>query len=41
MDFDIPQDLQDYLAELDEYIEKEIKPLEQQDEHIRILYYRR
>lgn len=41
MDFDIPQDLQDYLAELDEFIEKEIKPLEQQDDNIRFFDYRR
>ena len=28
MDFDVPQDIQDYLAELDRFIEAEIKPLE-------------
>ena len=27
VDFDLPQDLSDYLAELDEFIEREIKPL--------------
>lgn len=41
MDFDIPQDLQDYLAELDAFIEKEIKPLEQQDDNIRFFDHRR
>ena len=29
MDFDLPQELTDYLAELDAFIEREIKPLEQ------------
>ncbi len=29
VDFDIPKDLADYLDELDEFIEREIKPLEQ------------
>ncbi len=41
MNFDIPQDLQDYLVELDEFIEREIKPLEQQDDNIRFFDYRR
>jgi alkylation response protein AidB-like acyl-CoA dehydrogenase len=41
MNFDIPQDLQDYLDELDDFIEKEIKPLEQQDDNIRFFDYRR
>ena len=41
MNFDIPQDLQDYLAELDDFIEKVIKPLEQQDDNIRFFDYRR
>ena len=27
VDFNLPPDLQDYLAELDEFIEREIKPL--------------
>ena len=26
MDFELPQDLRDYLAELDAFIEREIKP---------------
>jgi len=41
MDFDIPRDLQDYLAELDEFIEREIAPLEQQDDNIRFFDHRR
>ncbi|MEX2236758.1 MAG: acyl-CoA dehydrogenase family protein [Dehalococcoidia bacterium] len=41
MDFDIPQDIKDYLAELDEFIEREIKPLEQQDDNIRFFDHRR
>lgn len=41
MDFNIPSDLQDYLAELDAFIEAEIKPLEQQDDNIRFFDHRR
>jgi alkylation response protein AidB-like acyl-CoA dehydrogenase len=41
VDFDIPQDLADYLVELDEFIEREIKPLEQQDDNIRFFDHRR
>ncbi|HET9690791.1 MAG TPA: acyl-CoA dehydrogenase family protein [Acidimicrobiales bacterium] len=41
MDFDIPKDLQDYLLELDAFIEKEIKPLEEQDDNIRFFDHRR
>lgn len=41
MDFDIPADLQSYLDELDEFIELEIKPLEQQDDNIRFFDHRR
>lgn len=41
MDFDIPQDLQDYLAELDAFIEKEIKPLQAQDDNERFFDHRR
>ena len=41
MDHDIPADLQAYLAELDEFIEKEIIPLEQQDDNIRFFDHRR
>ena len=35
MDFDIPKDIQKYLNELDDFIEKEIKPLENKDDNIR------
>jgi acyl-CoA dehydrogenase len=41
MDFDIPKDLADYLDELDEFIEREIRPLEQQDDNIRFFDHRR
>jgi acyl-CoA dehydrogenase len=41
MDFEIPEDIKDYLVELDEFIEKEIKPLEQQDDNIRFFDHRR
>lgn len=41
MNFDIPQDLQDYLSELDEFIEQEIKPLEQENDNIRFFDHRR
>ena len=41
MDFDVPQDLKDYLAELDRFIEAEIKPLEQADDNIRYFDHRR
>src|SRR5215510_11554393 len=41
MDFDLPQDLVDYLDELDRFIEREIKPLEQQDDNIRFFDHRR
>ncbi len=41
MDFDIPQDLADYLVELDEFIEREIKPLEEENDNIRFFDHRR
>ncbi len=41
MDFHIPQDIADYLTVLDEFIEAEIKPLEQQDDNIRFFDHRR
>lgn len=41
MDFAIPADLTAYLAELDAFIEAEIKPLEQQDDNIRFFDHRR
>src|SRR6516164_2041675 len=41
MDFTLPEDLQRYLAELDEFIEREIRPLEDQDDNIRFFDHRR
>jgi alkylation response protein AidB-like acyl-CoA dehydrogenase len=41
MDFDIPKDLQDYLAVLDAFIEAEIKPLENKNDNIRFFDHRR
>ena len=41
MDFDIPKDIQKYLNELDDFIEKEIKPLENKDDNIRFFDHRR
>jgi acyl-CoA dehydrogenase len=39
--FDLPQDIIAYLAELDAFIEREIKPLEQADDNIRYFDHRR
>ncbi len=41
MDFSLPQDLVDYLAELDTFIEEKIKPLENADDNIRFFDHRR
>ncbi|MDZ7728033.1 MAG: acyl-CoA dehydrogenase family protein [Dehalococcoidia bacterium] len=41
MDFDIPDDIQQLLNQLDQFIEDEIKPLEQQDDNIRFFDHRR
>ncbi len=41
MDFALPAELTAYLAELDAFIEKEIKPLEQADDNIRFFDHRR
>jgi acyl-CoA dehydrogenase len=41
MDFEIPKDLADYLVELDDFIEREIKPLEQENDNIRFFDHRR
>ena len=41
MNFDIPKELQDYLNELDLFIENTIKPLENQDDNIRFFDHRR
>lgn len=41
MDFEIPKEIQTTLDELDAFIEREIKPLEQQDDNIRFFDHRR
>ena len=41
MDFNIPADISDYLAELDRFIEAEIRPLEQVNDNIRFFDHRR
>jgi len=41
MDFNIPQELKDYLGELDDFIEREIKPLQEQDDNNRFFDHRR
>jgi len=41
MSFEIPQEVEDYLAELDAFIEAEIDPLEHQDDNIRFFDHRR
>jgi len=41
MDFDLPSDLIAYLAELDAFIEREIKPLERENDNIKYFDHRR
>ena len=41
MDFAVPQDIADYLVELDAFIEDKIKPLENADDNIRFFDHRR
>ena len=41
MDFEIPAELANYLKQLDDFIEREIKPLEQTDDNIRFFDHRR
>ena len=41
MDFSLPPALVAYLAELDAFIEKEIKPLENENDNIRFFDHRR
>ena len=41
MDFKIPAEITSYLAELDAFIEREIKPLERKDDNIRFFDHRR
>ncbi|MEO8812392.1 MAG: acyl-CoA dehydrogenase family protein [Caulobacteraceae bacterium] len=41
MDFNLPPDLVAYLAELDDFIAREIKPLEMRDDNVRFFDHRR
>ena len=41
MDFDIPKEIADYLVVLDEFIEKETKPLQNENDNIRFFDHRR
>ena len=41
MNFDLPEDLAAYLDELDEFIERVIKPMEERDDNIRFFDHRR
>src|SRR3712207_880814 len=41
MDFELPAELEAYIAELDRFIEAEIRPLEQADDNIRFFDHRR
>jgi acyl-CoA dehydrogenase len=41
MNFDIPKTISDYLAVLDAFIEREIKPLENADDNVRFFDHRR
>jgi acyl-CoA dehydrogenase len=41
MDFEIPRDVADFIAEMDAFIERELRPLEQRDDNIRFFDHRR
>src|SRR5690606_41175740 len=41
VDLELPKKLTDYLAELDDFIEREIKPLENENDNIRFFDHRR
>jgi acyl-CoA dehydrogenase len=41
MDFNIPQDIKEYLHELDQFIEREIKPLQAANDNVRFFDHRR
>ena len=41
MNFDIPPEIASYLDELDEFIEREVKPIEQENDNIRFFDHRR
>src|SRR5438045_6280988 len=41
MDFEIPEDIAAFLADMDRFIERELRPLEQQDDNSRVFDHRR
>src|SRR5687768_14089850 len=41
MDFEIPKDITEFLTKVDDFIEREIKPLEQENDNIRFFDHRR
>jgi acyl-CoA dehydrogenase len=41
VDFELPADLKEFLVKIDDFIEREIKPLEQENDNIRFLDHRR
>ena len=41
MDFEIPKDIADFLADMDRFIEEKIRPLEREDDNIRFFDHRR
>jgi acyl-CoA dehydrogenase len=41
MDFDIPADIAAYITELDQFIDREIRPLERENDNIRFFDHRR
>lgn len=41
MDFTLPKELEDFLVELDQFIEDKIKPIEQRDDNVRFFDHRR
>src|SRR5574337_1718432 len=41
MDFEIPKDIAEFLADMDRFIERELHPLEQQDDNMRFFDHRR
>src|SRR5512134_2165738 len=41
MDFEIPKEIAAFIADMDEFIERELRPLERQDDNIRFFDHRR
>ena len=41
MDFAVPDDIVEFIEKLDDFIEREIKPMEQENDNIRFLDHRR